>query len=59
MGKIDTIEYLKAIPNIPKRDWGKVIEVKCPCGGKLKATKAIDNGHIHARCESCHFLLRE
>ncbi len=59
MDKIDIFEYLKAIPDIPKKDYGTVIETKCPCGGTLKVARVQGNGHLRAACKDCGFRLVE
>ena len=45
------IDILKRIPTDLKP--GDNIEVICPCGGKLRVSCAILNGHIHASCCKC------
>lgn len=32
----------------------------CPlCGGKITAIKSIYNFHLHAKCDTCNFLMME
>lgn len=59
MSQFDIFDYLKAIPDIPKEDFGKVIEAPCPCGGTLKCMRVPGNGHLRAKCGHCGFNLVE
>lgn len=59
MSEIDIFEYLKAMPDIPKEDFGKVIEAPCPCGGTLMCARVPGNGYYRAKCEKCGFNLME
>lgn len=39
---------------------GEEKEFECPeCGGKLLIEKSSYNGHLHAYCEGCQFVLME
>ena len=59
MTDTNVFKYLEVVPDIPKSDWGKTFVVKCPCGGKLIVGRAIGNGHLRLRCDSCRFRLIE
>ena len=59
MSKLDIFEYLKAIPDIPKSEWGKTFIVECPCGGKLYVARETSIGHLRAKCDKCGFSLIE
>lgn len=59
MSKIDILEYLEAIPDIPKEDFDKVIETPCPCGGTLECMRVKSNGHLRAKCNLCGFFMIE
>ena len=59
MEMIEIFEYLKAIPDIPKAQWGKTFTVKCPCGGTMIVARVQGNGHLRAACKECGFNLIE
>ena len=59
MSQIDIFKYIKAIPDIPKEEYGKVIEVPCPCGGTLQCMRAPQSGHLRAKCDKCGFRMME
>lgn len=59
MSQIDIFVYLKAIPDISKEDYDKVIETPCPCGGTLQCERTSYNGHLRAKCDKCGFDLVE
>lgn len=54
---MDIIEYIKVIPDDMKP--GKEYKVKCVCGGVLKCKRSTYNGHLHACCNKCKFVLHE
>lgn len=55
--QIDLFEFLAAIPDMPKK--GIWYYAKCPCGGKIKASRSTYNGHLFAMCEDCKTKLIE
>ncbi len=59
MGEIKIQDYLKAIPDIPRSQWGKTFMVACPCGGQLMVARVPINGHLRAACSKCGFNLTQ
>ena len=57
--RISLWEYLKAIPDIPKDERGKVVTVPCPCGGVLGVMRESYSGHLRCKCDDCGFRLIE
>lgn len=44
---------------IIKTDERQQGDIDCPCGGKVKFTKASSNGHIWCKCNKCDLAFNE
>ncbi len=57
----DTIKMVKFIDEVAcTLSAGESKEVSCPvCNGKLFIERNAYNGHLHASCEGCKFLVME
>lgn len=55
------IKIISAIDNVAKFvSAGESIEIKCPlCGDVLLVERVMYNGHLHANCNGCGFLIME
>ena len=56
---MDILEYIKALPRIPKNKRGIPVTSKCPCGGIITAKRSKYNGHMWAKCDTCKFRMME
>lgn len=57
--KYDIFEYFKALPKIPENERGVAYTAKCPCGGTITAVRSTYNGHYHAACDKCDWMVME
>lgn len=57
----DTFKIVELIDEVASTlSAGESKEVICPnCNGKLFVEKSLFNGHLHANCEGCKFLIIE
>lgn len=55
----DVLEKIERIPKIDRSDRGTIHETECLCGGTIKASRSVYNGHLTAKCDKCHFLIME
>lgn len=53
------LEKAKRIPNIPRSDRGNIYEAECVCGGMIRASRSLHNGHLLAKCSKCGFVAME
>lgn len=63
---MDTFEILSAIfKQLPedardKKNRGIEYIIDCPCcKGKIHVVHSLYNGHMHAKCDKCKFLMME
>ena len=56
-----TIEIINAVDEAAKFiSPGEYKEIVCPdCGGVLFVERALYNGHLHANCQGCGFVVME